>query len=346
MIISKLVFKRDLKSSSIKNLQHDSIFAKPSKPKSSIFSWIWRGGDSTVQVVQEVKREEVKMEESKVNVTVATEVEKFKLKQLEDNSTKTLRPTSDQLKALNLKKGRNTITFSVTSKYWRGTQTVSCNLYFWDSNTKVVLSDIDGTITKSDLLGHVMIPLGRDWSHVGVTKLFTKIKENGYEIVYLTSRPIGQSRQTKSYLTTLEQQHVMNGKELESTKLPDGPVFMSPDRLLISITREMILRKPHEFKISCLRDFKNVFPHTCDPFYAGFGNRHTDAIAYDAVGIPSGKIFIINSKGYVSTANKTYSKTYTNLSDLVNEMFPMKKAHISETFNTWNYWKTPITNLK
>ena len=34
-----------------------------------------------------------------------------------------------------------------------------------------MVSDVDGTITKSDVLGHVMTAIGRDWSHVGVTKL-------------------------------------------------------------------------------------------------------------------------------------------------------------------------------
>lgn len=37
-----------------------------------------------------------------------------------------------------------------------------------------------------------------------------------------------------------------------------------------------------------------LFPSDCNPFYAGFGNRDTDEISYLKVGIPKGKIFIIN----------------------------------------------------
>jgi len=53
---------------------------------------------------------------------------------------------------------------------------------------------------------------------------------------------------------------------------------MSPDRLFPSFRREVILKKPEVFKIACLRDIKNLFP-IYNPFYAGFGNRDTDAIA-------------------------------------------------------------------
>lgn len=47
----------------------------------------------------------------------------------------------------------------------------------------------------------------------------------------------------------------------------------------------------------CLpQDIKALFPPDYNPFYAGFGNRDTDELAYRKVGIPKGKIFIINPK--------------------------------------------------
>lgn len=46
----------------------------------------------------------------------------------------------------------------------------------------------------------------------------------------------------------------------------------------------------------CFQDIKALFPPECNPFYAGFGNRDTDEISYLKVGIPRGKIFIINPK--------------------------------------------------
>ena len=68
-----------------------------------------------------------------------------------------------------------------------------------------MISDVDGTITKSDVLGHLYTAMGRDWTHEGVAQLYTSIHGNGYNIVYLTARAIGQSDATKSYLKGITQ---------------------------------------------------------------------------------------------------------------------------------------------
>ena len=58
------------------------------------------------------------------------------------NYAKTLRLTSDQLKALNLKPGENTMSFSVNRA------TCQACMYYWIHDVPIVISDIDGTITK------------------------------------------------------------------------------------------------------------------------------------------------------------------------------------------------------
>lgn len=58
------------------------------------------------------------------------------------NYAKTLRLTSDQLKALNLKPGINDMSFSVNKA------TCTANMYLWSGDIPIVISDIDGTITK------------------------------------------------------------------------------------------------------------------------------------------------------------------------------------------------------
>jgi phosphatidate phosphatase LPIN len=145
-------------------------------------------------------------------------------------------------KQLNLKKGPNSITFSLS------TDVVTCTarIFVWDSSDQVVISDIDGTITKqalffshpsqtlanvglrSDALGHVFTMIGRDWTHLGVAKLYTDICRNGYKIMYLTARAIGQADSTREYLKGINQNNY---------QLPEGPVIMSPDRLMASLHR-------------------------------------------------------------------------------------------------------------
>lgn len=255
---------------------------------------------------------------------------------------RTLKPTSDKLKALGLKPGANKIVFRVDSRL-QGSQQLSSTVYLWDREAKVVISDIDGTITKSDVLGQIFPVFGKDWSHMGVAQLFQSIKANGYEILYLTARAIGAASITKGFLTSLQQGTI---------RLPDGPVFMSPDRLLFSLNREVILRKPEEFKIQCLGEIKSLFlasptEKSPGPFYAGFGNRETDALSYVAVGIPAGKTFTINPSGEITGHSKSIQRTYTKINELVEQMFPAyhkKKsssaAKPSEQWNDFQFWET------
>ncbi|MED6192769.1 Phosphatidate phosphatase pah2 [Stylosanthes scabra] len=175
--------------------------------------------------------------------------------------------------------------------------------------------------------------VGIDWSQTGVAHLFSAIKENGYQLLFLSARSISQAYLTRQFLFNLKQ----DGKAL-----PDGPVVISPDGLFPSLYREVIRRVPHEFKIACLEEIKSLFPSDFNPFYAGFGNRDTDEISYLKVGIPMGKIFIINPKGEIVVNRRIDTKSYTSLHALVNGMFPtMTSSHEQEDFNSWNFWKLP-----
>ena len=58
------------------------------------------------------------------------------------NYAKTLRLTSEQLKAMNLKPGANTMSFSVNRA------TCQAHIFYWTHDVPIVISDIDGTITK------------------------------------------------------------------------------------------------------------------------------------------------------------------------------------------------------
>ncbi|KFQ60464.1 Phosphatidate phosphatase LPIN1, partial [Pelecanus crispus] len=176
---------------------------------------------------------------------------------------KTLRLTSDQLKSLKLKNGPNDVTFSVTTQY-QGTCRCEGTIYLWNWDDKVVISDIDGTITRSDTLGHILPTLGKDWTHQGIAKLYHKVSQNGYKFLYCSARAIGMADMTRGYL------HWVNER---GTVLPQGPVLLSPSSLFSAFHREVIEKKPEKFKVQCLTDIKNLFYPNTEPFYAAFGNR-------------------------------------------------------------------------
>lgn len=244
-------------------------------------------------------------------------------------------PTNEQIASLNLKDGQNMITFSFSTRVL-GTQQVDAHIYLWKWNARIVISDVDGTITKSDVLGQFMPLVGKDWTQSGVARLFSAIKENGYQLLFLSARAIVQAYLTRSFLLNLKQ----DGKAL-----PNGPVVISPDGLFPSLYREVIRRAPHEFKIACLEDIKKLFPSDYNPFYAGFGNRDTDELSYRKIGIPKGKIFIINPKGEVAISHYIDVRSYTSLHTLVNDMFPPTSLVEQEDFNSWNFWKVPLPDV-
>lgn len=178
--------------------------------------------------------------------------------------------------------------------------------------------------------------IGRDWTHIGVAKLYTDIVANGYNILYLTSRSVGQADTTRAYLKGVFQ---------EGFKLPNGPVIMSPDRTIAALRREIYLRKPEVFKMACLRDIMTLFGQKRCPFYAGFGNRFTDALSYRSVNIPSTRIFTINSNAEVSLDLLTltkYKSSYVTMREVVDHFFPPVGLLVTggeEEFTDYNYWR-------
>ena len=228
------------------------------------------------------------------------------------NKYKSFFPSSTQIKKLELKEGPNEIMYVVDSTTG-GTQALKSYIYLWKNTEKLIVSDIDGTITKSDVLGYIYPIFGKDWSHEGVTDLFTNLYKKRYKIIYLTARAIGQSTMTKNYLDNLIQ---------EKKTLPPGPMLMSPDGLFTSLKREVIQRKPHLLKIPLLTEIKNLFPADVNPFYAGFGNRDTDAIAYRYLDIPLENIFIVNPDSEVVQLGKEGLTTYKEINNKLEDYFP------------------------
>ena len=184
--------------------------------------------------------------------------------------------------------------------------------------------------------------IGRDWTHLGVAKLYSDIVANGYHIMYLTSRSVGQADTTRNYLNSVVQ---------ENYRLPKGPVILSPDRTIAALRREVYLRKPEVFKMACLRDICNLFGPNVNPFYAGFGNRLTDALSYRSVSIPSTRIFTINSNAEVSLdllSLNNYKSSYVTMRELVDHFFPtvnLLAPRGGESFTDFNYWREDVIDF-
>ncbi|XP_070843635.1 phosphatidate phosphatase LPIN1 isoform X2 [Chaetodon trifascialis] len=256
---------------------------------------------------------------------------------------KTLRLTSEQLLSLQLQDGPNDVMFSVTTQY-QGTCRCQGTIYLWNWDDKIIISDIDGTITRSDTLGHILPTLGKDWTHQGIAHLYHKVSQNGYKFLYCSARAIGMADMTRGYL------HWVNER---GTMLPMGPVLLSPSSLFSALHREVIEKKPEKFKVECLNDIKNLFFPNKQPFYAAFGNRPTDVYSYKEVGVPLNRIFTVNPKGeLVQEHAKTNISSYVRLGEVVDHVFPLKMRAsssdfpCSDTFSHFTYWRQQLPRVE
>lgn len=130
--------------------------------ESSRRSWfLWRrsGGTSESERVSDKKISPTQNSNIEENILKSSDNLNYSLDKSGETSSeiyrKTLRLDSKQIQSLNLKNGINEIEFSVTTAY-QGTSRCKCFLFKWKYNDKVVISDIDGTITRSDVLGHIL----------------------------------------------------------------------------------------------------------------------------------------------------------------------------------------------
>jgi phosphatidate phosphatase PAH1 len=231
-----------------------------------------------------------------------------------------------------LNHGPNTLTLTLTRTHLPPSS-IESRVFFWELppllSRRLVVVDIDGTITRSDVGGHVLPLFGMSWAQPGVVPLMRAIASNGYHIVYLTSRPLFLADRTRSYLARLG--------------MPLAPVVTSPDDALKSLHRE-ITGCAHVFKSSVLAGISDVFRH-CDGgdyasasspsasgatpaasvFHSAFGNRATDAKAYAAAGIEPHRTFIIDARGRVVCADGAIhvsGGSYAAMLLSVNELFP------------------------
>uniref|UniRef100_A0A7N6AAP1 phosphatidate phosphatase n=1 Tax=Anabas testudineus TaxID=64144 RepID=A0A7N6AAP1_ANATE len=248
---------------------------------------------------------------------------------------KTLRLTSEQLMSLQLQDGPNDVVFSVTTQY-QGTCRCQGTIYLWNWDDKIIISDIDGTITRSDTLGHILPTLGKDWTHQGIGFL-------GNYFLYCSARAIGMADMTRGYLNWVNER---------GTMLPMGPVLLSPSSLFSALHREVIEKKPEKFKVECLTDIKNLFYPNKQPFYAAFGNRPTDVFSYKQVGVPLNRIFTVNPKGeLVQEHAKTNISSYVRLGEIVDHVFPLKVRAsssdfpCSDTYSHFTYWREQLPQV-
>jgi phosphatidate phosphatase PAH1 len=224
-------------------------------------------------------------------------------------------PSSTTLKFLHLNKGCN----KVSCKNRASGSTADFSVFLYDRTDKIVIMDVDGTVTRSDIRGYVeSVYFGiYDYTHDGIVAFLNSVSEScNCHVLYLTSRPISHLRETRLLL--------QNARDTgaEGRMLPVGPVFANTETMITAAYRELIAKNTVALKSSILLNISKVFktacsitrrppaptlsadvesrigvsvPHPwCTPFLFGIGNKVADAIAYKLAGVVEGNILIID----------------------------------------------------
>ena len=98
----------------------------------------------------------------------------------EEEKRNSLRLSKEEVDELGLELGSNSAVFSVTTRF-QGTYRAACNIHVWRQNDRIVISDIDGTITRSDVRGMLLPLIGAsNWAQGEVVRLYNLIASNGY----------------------------------------------------------------------------------------------------------------------------------------------------------------------
>ncbi|XP_062862993.1 phosphatidate phosphatase LPIN1 isoform X2 [Trichomycterus rosablanca] len=350
VVLAMQVFQKPLPKAAVENVMKEKM---PKKGGRWWFSWRGRNSNSRSESAESEEHASssgigLKDESSSSDDDSRAAQQNLACSESEPQSTssvcyrKTLRLSSEELASLQLKEGPNDVVFSVTTQY-QGTCRCEGTIYLWNWDDKIVISDIDGTITRSDTLGHILPTLGKDWTHQGIARLYHKVSQNGYKFMYCSARAIGMADMTRGYL------HWVNER---GTMLPQGPVLLSPSSLFSALHREVIEKKPEKFKIECLTDIKNLFYSNTEPFYAAFGNRATDVYSYKEVGVPLNRIFTVNPKGeLIQEHAKTNISSYGRLCEVVDHVFPLlirgdtSDFPCSDTYSQFTYWREQLPAL-
>lgn len=168
-------------------------------------------------------------------------------------------------------------------------------LWVWDYSDNILVSDVDGTITISDVGGMLnstllsKVGFRKGYAHAGVCSLFNAVKKaTNCHVLYLTARPMNLIKETREYIYGLQQ-----NTDRKKRGLPVGPIITDTTDLLGSLHKEVISGSSHVFKTRMLLQLRACFLRggrdvlKFPVYIASFGNKNTDVIAYQAAGVSS-----------------------------------------------------------
>ena len=168
-----------------------------------------------------------------------------------------------------------------------------CSIYVWSTADRIVVCDIDGTVTKSNLRGlWDSVVIGRDYRfcHDGICDFLQALvqrqqvtgadstnndhtaanhphRPSSFEnirVLYLTSRPLGLAHSTRRLLQRLQQEPQANLRPsldtpVASAGMARGPLLGFTGPLRQILVMELLYHNVHEFKAAALQSIVQLW---------------------------------------------------------------------------------------
>jgi LNS2 (Lipin/Ned1/Smp2) len=235
-----------------------------------------------------------------------------------------------------LKPGKNSVRYLFRNKR-RVLGIAQAAVFLWSDQDKVVVCDVDGTITKSNVRGiyDSIVTEKYGYCHDRVCGFLSSLQcgldteddqSSNINFLYLSSRPLFIADSTRRFLSSLRQPHekkhelqrkaTEDGKAGDTTiieehhhhRLPEGPLIGFGGKLSEVLKMELVTHTVHAFKASQLIN-QLVTPFckvALDPeekhrslFVAGFGNTFMDVQAYHMAGMSLDQIYVIDKSSRI-----------------------------------------------
>ncbi len=141
--------------------------------------------------------------------------------------------------------------------------------YVAPAGTRMVASDVDGTLTSSESTFVKTVLMGAEsFAQPGAATAFTYLAARGYQPVYITARGQQFMGDTRAWLA--------------EQGFPRGPMMLAPSFITIPGGDTV------DFKVGAMTTIRNAGLVIA----AGIGNRASDVAAYDRAALPPERIFI------------------------------------------------------
>jgi len=224
--------------------------------------------------------------------------------------------TEEDLEQLNLKPGVNKGRYVCPEL----NTILHFSIFLYEAGDKLVITDIDGTITQSDIRGQVLPKLGLSAHHTAVVELFDRIHRRGYRVIYLTARSMGQDEDTRNYL-------FQSLQKVEGFSLPPGPILFSPTTILCGFITEVVTKTPDLQKTQTVLQLWELFRKgegsvISNTIVAGYGNKDTDTKAYINAGMDRGRVYLVNPKGELRNEETGLVSSYSDQVLQLDTLYP------------------------